>query len=1302
MTDFSNIIGSELNNILDSKEVQERFTRAVLGDNIARAWLRKYPAYHDIINTFDDSLNHIENIVSVQSSVDKNIHTPFPNIIIHFKFWVTNVRIFSPNTPEHKLYSQKIFKVSSPNQALKERKTYALLLLGDANYSYTVINVKKIDEAKTYTKTLPDKWQINLPMPIGSKYCVLRKYDPLTLIKSGEDMDGLYGMFIINGFVKFLISCYQKPFNSPMIQHNTYDNQLSRCEVLYSAGLDYENSYYIIASMIRPRAAHIGRGVNQIPIVDFIFSLQMNDSVMNQEVIIGRKKSLINAVPIKYLFWAFDCKTDYEMLQYICPDMNDFGLIHAIRQACLEGDAHINAIKNLLDFNLSRGFLYFNKKLTRQDARYVIGNLILSADYKQQARDKSNNNIGIYRTEIIRQVDRLLRTKFMPGIGRLDSDQSLYTIDANKLTPSQREKMDKEEQIRNKAICFEIGNIIRDLYRIGNDIVPSMDKISLLNRRVRGGQLIEIEFKKFNNVRMREIEVRIDDTINKNAKSVTALESDEFLQLLENKMLQLVQQLNLNQSSSLLNAFKGIQTREKSKIKTDLLDFKNQAFVYAKLREIVISTDAKAAGSMVLWEHRAVHPSHMYFIDPVFSPEGGHQVGRYQQLTLYTYLTLGDLGKSIITFIRKNKNYQQYSKTIDNKYIIKLNGSTIGYINQFEPVEELYQSLLEARRTGEIVKDCSITLKHFEGILSIWSDGGRIMTPFIEVKNCFEYAGGKIGIKANFISWLEDCGSNFNPNNNDPIEKGLKHGFITLYDPEMTAYNITVAETVEDYFKAPWKYSHIALPSHILSYVMTCSPALSLNAAIRGSYSSNHLKQAAGIITRYPQIKYIGDCNVLLNPQLPIVRTGMYDMLKFNEKPMGNNLILAFMIYSDNQEDSFIFNRSSVENGVLVIDTYTVKFAQQTVQDEKFQIPDETTKKLGNPESYLRLDPKSCLPRNVGDKFYENDVIIAKITQMKNNDVKKTDRSILNEKPDACHPREANTREMRCVSKDVDIDNNKSMKMAVLGQRRCAISGDKFNSTNAQKGTVGRIYNSDQMPYTSNGIKPDIIFNPPSIFKRNTCGQTYEGVIGKLAALLGCPIDCTPYETIRSIEELEEIYKKLGLDPMGYEDLYDPQSGRKMGKVFLGILHYQRQQHLVEDKLNVRCGEGDVDRVTGLPVKGRKRSGGQSMDRMSWDSYNSAGCMNLNRDLHLNQGAKLEIAICNKCHHQYTYKSKTSNCWICNKCGRHSDFIIKEVVPTENLISQILTGMHICLEYRSVNKDDKEHDILEDADDYIN
>lgn len=1334
------ILENEIPKILDSQEYIERTNPQLLFNNIASSLINKYPAYYDIINTYEDTISHIEDIVSKESVLDDFIHTNVPNTIIKINFYIDNIKVYGPNTTEFKSNSSSLCNAVTPNEALALRKTYCLLLIGDINFKFTVISVSSTIEPISYSFKLESKWNVNVPMPVGCRWCTLREVDPellnkhksvdVNLIRTGEDMSGFYGLFIIGGFLKHLIPFLNKPFNMPIIMHNEYENQLSRSECLYTSNFDYENSYYIIGSMIRPKVNLNSKSNKKISAADFIFSLQFSDPVMNEEYMIGRRKALINSVPIRYLFYAFGCKNDLELIKYICPDMSDFGLVHSVRQACLEGQYHLMAIQGSIDYDFDDGYINI-KNLNQNNAKFIIGNIILSENYKKELRSKfglTNNvkskskrinvestidedqseaqtisetvednqvtdiNYYKYRAAVIKQVETIFRTKFMPGIGKSNYDESLYNIDKKDLTEEQKKKIEQQEEVRNKALCYEIGSIVKELYNIGNDITPSMDKISLLNRRIRSGQQIEYEFKAFNNARMREVKINIEDFC-KDFNTVKQLTNKDTLNSLKEKIEMQAKQISHNQTTSILNAFKGVVTKDKSRIRTDLLTPKNQTFVDAMLREIVISTDEKANTTGVQWPHRVVHPSHLYFIDPVFSPESGKQVGRYQQPTLYTYLTIGTNPRDIIEIIKQNPNVEYIIENLKDKYIIKVNGSIVGYIKEFEPVENLYKTLMEYRRQQKIPKDCTISLDHIKGILEIWCDAGRLITVFVNARNSFELdeANSTIVPRKEFIDWINTKNKYGDIN----IDYGIEQGFIEYCCSTMTVFNFTVAETLEEYYNRPWLYSHIALPLHILSYTTCVNPCVQLNAGVRASYSSNHTKQAIGPTNRYSQIKYLNENNVLLSPEVPLVRTCTYDMIKLNEKPTGQNVTIAFLAYTDNQEDSFIINKSSLDSGLFVIDSIVSESLECTRQEEVFKIPDEDVVCNGNSESYKKLNKKTCLPGKIGEKFYENDALIGKVIKMNKKDNKYTDRSITNTKPDGTKDYEFllnekykgiatntfNQRELRCVCIDDSLGNNDKLKIACFGQRRIAIAGDKFNSMNAQKGTIGRIYDSTKMPYTSNGLRPDIIFNPTSIFKRKTIGQIYEPTIGKLAALLGCPVDTTPYMSVRSTDDLDSIYEQLGLDNYGYEDIYDPETGLCIGKAFVGVMHYQRQQHLVENKLNVRAGEGDIDRVTSLPSKGRRKNGGQSVDAMSCKCYFAAGASNVYQDFHINQGAKTTIAFCRWCNKQFTYYDNKKKTWICSSCGQTNDFCIKEVVPAENLMNQIMTGMHICFEY---------------------
>lgn len=623
-------------------------------------------------------------------------------------------------------------------------------------------------------------------------------------------------------------------------------------------------------------------------------------------------------------------------------------------------------------------------------------------------------------------------------------------------------------------------------------------------------------------------------------------------------------------------------------------------------------------------------------------------------------------------------------------YYIKINGSVSGYVKKHNDVDEMYNDLMLARRNHTISQDTSIVLNHNLGTLEIWTDTGRLMSPFIIIKNCFEFKeineekqndkntiklSDKIKIeillKKEFKEWRDDCATK-----NHQYQIGLDKGFIELLDVNMAINNCVIAPSTKDFYENPTIYTHLSLPMHIHGPVTAMVSGFNMNKGVRGSLMTNHVKQAIGVTMRYPQLKYFNESNILISPHIPIARPCTYNYMHMNETPYGQNVIVAFMFYKFNQEDSLIFNKASVESGLLQIDSLVTKIVELE-KDQEFKLPEKSQYK-GNPDSYSKLDPSTVLPKRVGEKFYQNDVLIAKVEKSLQGE---RDISLLNDRPDGKYPPSVNLRPLRCIVKNKLHDDNKVVKMTQFGQYRTTIIGDKFNSECAQKGTCGSILDARKIPYTTSGLRPDIIFNPPSIFKRETYSQIYLGMLYKICALLGCPIDCTPYQTQRSIEDLEKLAKSLGIDDKGEEIFYDPETGRKFrSKVFVVNHYWERQPHLVEQKLNIR-NNGARTSDTNQPVRGRKRGGGQSIDRMAMDDLFASGIGLLNRDAHLVQGSSIQVAVCNRCKSMKTYYQNVNKCWVCAQCGSHPDFTIKVIPPAANLINHVFNALHISVDY---------------------
>ena len=1264
-------------------ETNKRIINNTLLYPIAKAYFEEHKPFDDIIRTYDRALEDVDPIIREDNIVTEYIqlnNTVTVKFVLHFD----RMRIYTPDSIESKNFSVQGFN-PYPCRALATKGTYSVCCVADTVYkcySYNVINgqTELSTEQLVFEERIPDSYYFNFPIPVMSKYCSLRRYDEQTLLQSGEER-ALAGFFVIEGFIRYIINIDRKPLNHELIQRNLYDNQLSRCEAIYTKGFDYEKSYYVVASMVQPKQAHIGRSGRVYSPSDFVFSLQLNDKAMNIDTNYSKRShALINAVPMRFMFYAFGCRNDEDILRYVCPAMDNFSLIQTIRNACLNGFVHKEALENAsIRTTTFKDQTLIDEPLTKFLALYIIGSLILNPTFKQTVLDKcrkSTDNTKAdkdvtaeYRRRIALKTLEILNERFMPGIGMYDEKSS-----------SDPSSVSSNAFNRDHAVCTELGYIVRELYMIGNRFEGSQDKTSMVNKRIRAGQQIEREFSSFHGKRLQEImeEVRkvfISSTNLSVAKSV-----------LQNKMRNIVINAGKAMSSSLLNSFKQT-SREQSKLRTELLAHKNELFMDNVLREIVKTPSTQAKGSDVSWEHRQAHLSELFFIDPVMTPEAGKQVGRFKSPTLFTGITLSTNGKQEAAYIG---TFKTFIKNIYNKdgnvlinpaelYNIKLNGSIIGYVRRYNDVDDMYHKLMEARRTGEIQRDCSVILNHNATLLSIWTDTGRLMSPFVKVSSCFDLKssieGDKVKthiiVKPEFKRWLSQCSTTINQYN-----RGIDDGFMELADPEMVINNMVIAGSIRDFYKKPLMYTHIALPLSVYSTVCAVVPGINLNKSLRGSLITNHVKQMIGPTTRVPQIKFKDEQHFTIAPQVPVTRPCIYDYRHQGEKPYGQTLIVAFMYYKYNQEDCIVVNKASVESGMLEIDT-TMTFTSEINRDEEFKMPENTTLH-GNPDSYHKIDPSTCLPKRVSERFHQKDALITKVVKTPYGT---SDATTINEQPDARYMKTPDGRLLRAVLKMKQQDENKIVKMSVFGQYQPLIVGDKTNFETAQKNTIGRIVSPGEMPYTASGIRPDVIFNPISIFKRVTCAQEYMPMVTKIATLMGCPLDVTPFHTQRSSEELCAIMNQIGMHESGEEIMYDPETRRPYkAKIFIGNAYMGRQPHIVERKMNVRNG-GPRSIDTQQPSKGRKRAGGQSIDRMGNDDLFAAGINLVNRDAHLARGSSTKIGICNRCHSVKGYYHDQRKCWICPQCGAHEDMLIKELPVASSMIAHIFNAMHLNLEY---------------------
>lgn len=616
----------------------------------------------------------------------------------------------------------------------------------------------------------------------------------------------------------------------------------------------------------------------------------------------------------------------------------------------------------------------------------------------------------------------------------------------------------------------------------------------------------------------------------------------------------------------------------------------------------------------------------------------------------------------------------------------------------------LVSVLREMRRAYQgLAGETSVLYDFMSGEIRIYTDEGRALRPLYIVGD----ERNRLRIKRRHIAQLM---------RRNTTEFGWSQlvggGFVEYIDVQEEEVSM-IAMFVDDVHKSRSdpnavirSYTHCEIhPAMVLGVCGSIIPFPDHNQSPRNTYQSAMGKQAMGIYVTNFQLRMDTMAHILFYPQKPLVTTRSMEYLHFRELPAGINCVVAIMCYTGyNQEDSVLLNQSAIDRGLFrstFFRTYNDSEKRDTSSSstiaasaaskaghvggavsgagmapgeaivEQFEKPEHATTIGLRRRNYDKLDrdgliaPGTCV---VGD-----DVIVGKTTLLPpaTGGVRATSQI---KKDSSQQMRAAETGIIDEVILTTNADNVRFVKVRTRSVRVPQI-GDKFSSRHGQKGTCGMTYRQEDMPFTVEGITPDIIVNPHAIPSRMTIGQLVECVMGKVAAIVGEEGDATPF-TEATVENFCDALHKCGYQRHANEVMYSGHTSRPLAtQIFIGPTYYQRLKHMVDDKVHTRA-RGPVSQLVRQPLEGRVRDGGLRFGEMERDCILGHGAAMFLRDRTFECSDKYRTHVCNLCG-LIAVADSLNRRRLCRRCSNKTQISQVELPYAMKLLIQELMSMSL-------------------------